>query len=358
MFMYFSKIETMKVIFTAALLGAVVMAGHAGDFSSGGLNFSTTGDAECRVIRTPDASGEIVIPEKVIHEDTIRSVTSIGAEAFRDCRNLQAVTFPSTIQEICDEAFSGCTAVERIVIPDATTSLGRKAFYNCTSLRTLIIGKSMQSLGVQVFDGADAISSVISLAPQPPHTAMYPFAATTYESATLTVPVAARGAYRAESPWNRFQTIIGDDHPGVTPSLTISMASGCVSTNETYGLPVTIFITAPEQHSISSVTSDGEDITSSVGPDGKLTLPPMTDDRVVAVVFRDMSGTEFPTLCSVKVSVCGNHVSVTGLGPDEPVRIVSTDGLTVYNGYDHEIDIPDKGVMILETGGETFKFRI
>ena len=84
----------------------------------------------------------------------------------------------------------------------------------------------------------------------------------------------------------------------------------------------------------------------------------MTDDRVVAVVFRDMSGTEFPTISNVRVSVSGNHVSVTGLGPDEPVRIVSADGSTFYNGYDHEIDIPGKGVMILETGGETFKFRI
>ena len=48
--------------------------------------------------------------------------------AFRDCKKLTEINFPSKLQSIGIAAFRGCTSLKKVVLPDSVTSLGAGAF--------------------------------------------------------------------------------------------------------------------------------------------------------------------------------------------------------------------------------------
>ena len=68
------------------------------------------------------------IPETVTYNGTTYSVTSIGDEAFYNCRSLTSITIPNSVTSIGDEAFYNCRSLTSITIPNSVTSIGDEAF--------------------------------------------------------------------------------------------------------------------------------------------------------------------------------------------------------------------------------------
>ena len=109
-----------------------------------------------------------------IHSVTIpQSVTSIGNDAFTNCRGLNSLTIKDAaisigdwafaqcyslsllslgknIKTIGDHAFDDCRALKSVTIPQSVTSIGQKAFNSCISLTTLSLGENIKTIG----DGA------------------------------------------------------------------------------------------------------------------------------------------------------------------------------------------------------------
>lgn len=79
------------------------------------------------------------------------SVTSIGKEAFRNCKGLTSVNIPSSVTSIGEEAFRNCKELTSINIPSAVTSIGDLAFEGCDKLMSLSIPNSVTSIGVAAF---------------------------------------------------------------------------------------------------------------------------------------------------------------------------------------------------------------
>ena len=78
------------------------------------------------LVQCPGAfSGSYAIPD---------SVTSIGSNAFYNCKSLTSVTIPGSVTSIGSYAFSKCTSLTSVTIPDSVTSIGVGAFASCTSL--------------------------------------------------------------------------------------------------------------------------------------------------------------------------------------------------------------------------------
>ncbi len=69
-----------------------------------------------------EAYGKIV--EVVIDDE----ITSIGAKAFFDCRNLEKVNIPDGVTEIGDMAFYDCGSLERVTLPAGLKKIGYEAF--------------------------------------------------------------------------------------------------------------------------------------------------------------------------------------------------------------------------------------
>lgn len=60
-------------------------------------------------------SGDVVIPEKVVYDGSVYSVTSIGSYAFCYCSGLTSIVIPETVRSIGESAFMYCDEVEALV---------------------------------------------------------------------------------------------------------------------------------------------------------------------------------------------------------------------------------------------------
>ena len=88
------------------------------------------------------------------------NVTSIGSDAFQNCKNLTAVTIPDNVTSIGSEAFHSCTNLTAVTIPDSVTSVESRAFYGCSSLSSIAIGKGVSDFGSNAFYSCTALSAV------------------------------------------------------------------------------------------------------------------------------------------------------------------------------------------------------
>ncbi len=83
----------------------------------------------------------------VIIED---GVTSIGKDAFYNCRALVSVAIGNSVTTIGDSAFE-YTALTSVEIPDSVTTIGNSVFYYCFALETVIIPDSVTAIGAGAF---------------------------------------------------------------------------------------------------------------------------------------------------------------------------------------------------------------
>ena len=95
--------------------------------------------------------GSVVIPD---------GVTSIGREAFENCKSLTGVTIPNGVTSIGDFAFYHCKSLESVTIPGSVTSIGAGAFEGCMSLKGITIPDGVTSIGDNAFGLCQGLTSV------------------------------------------------------------------------------------------------------------------------------------------------------------------------------------------------------
>ena len=121
-------------------------------------------------------------------------MTSIGDEAFQDCRGLTSVTIPASVERLGPGVFSGCTNLEEIIvsadnpvysslegvlynkdktellqwpdrklivaIPNSVTRIGDCAFSFFRELTSIIIPNSVTSIGERAFEGCTGLTTI------------------------------------------------------------------------------------------------------------------------------------------------------------------------------------------------------
>ena len=81
------------------------------------------------------SGGDVVIPE---------GVTSIGEEAFKDCKSLTGIVIPARVTSIGEEAFEYCGCLMSVTIPNGVTSIGGSAFADCKNLTSVTIPRRLE----------------------------------------------------------------------------------------------------------------------------------------------------------------------------------------------------------------------
>lgn len=120
-----------------------------------GINYSLNADAKTAEVTQSNATGDIVIPEKITVDGVEYSVTSIVFNAFRGCKALTSVAMPS-VTRIGYCAFGSCSSLTSVDMP-LVTSIGFQAFENCSSL-TSVAMPSVTSIGSEAFCGCPIIN--------------------------------------------------------------------------------------------------------------------------------------------------------------------------------------------------------
>ena len=194
-----------------------------------------------------------------------KGVTSIGAWAFFECKNLTSVSIPTTVTSIRSGAFCHCSKLEEITIPgsvtkienyvfdycsslkdiyvdynnpsysslkgilyskskdtivycptgkpaalailNTVTTIGSGCFYQCSELKSLIIPTSVTSILSNAFDGCINLSNIYAYWEKPPKINADAFYGLALENISLYVPRGMLSAYQNVDVWKDFKLI-------------------------------------------------------------------------------------------------------------------------------------------------------
>lgn len=87
-------------------------------------------------------------------------IVQICQFAFYDCKNLETVRFPDSMEGISISAFESCPKLRDVVIPDEVTKIDIWAFANCDSLTSIKIPGSLRTVSEYLFSGCDNLKEV------------------------------------------------------------------------------------------------------------------------------------------------------------------------------------------------------
>ena len=218
----------MLFVAMAAMLPASM---SAYDFKEGDIYYNVNGNEVAvtyEIVEVGSYSGDVVIPETVVHNGVEYAVTAIGYKAFANCYNMTSIEIPNSIDSISSHAFKYCEALQRVVIPNSVVTLYPCAFYSCTGLKSVVIGNSVSVideycfqycyqledvvigssvtyLAIKAFYDCYSLRDITCLATTPP--AMYEwssFDGSNYYNATLHVPASSLTLYQTIKPWSYF----------------------------------------------------------------------------------------------------------------------------------------------------------
>ena len=87
-------------------------------------------------------------------------LTTIGDDAFADCKTLRVVTLPDSVTTIGTYAFSGCTALTSVGLSENLREIPKGLFYNCSGLEHESIPNSVESIGAYAYANCTSLKSV------------------------------------------------------------------------------------------------------------------------------------------------------------------------------------------------------
>ena len=152
-----------KALFIGLFTLLSILSAWAYDFKVDGIYYNvisgTTEVAVTNESRYNSYVGAVVIPASVEYIGANFTVTSIGAFAFADCKDLTSVAIPKSVTAIGDYAFVGCSGLTSVAILESVTAIGDHAFGGCSGLTSVTIPESVTSIGEGAFSGCTGINS-------------------------------------------------------------------------------------------------------------------------------------------------------------------------------------------------------
>ena len=251
------------------------------------------------------------------------SVTSIGFGAFRDCSGLTSVTIPNSVKSLGDYAFTACSVLTSVTIGNSVSSIGFGAFASCSGLTSVTIGYSVTSIGDYAFSGCSGLTSVISKAVTPPTCGSGAFSTETY-SKPLIVPSVAKEAYKAASTWSNFSNY-AEPKKMIT---TMEFGASTFGVGNCKTLQLTAKVT-PEDATFADVLQweSSNPKVASVDNKGLVTSRDL-GSTVITATSRD--GSNISATCTVVV--CPKAANVNDLVEGDNIVGFGLQGVKMHNG--------------------------
>lgn len=176
----------MKIVYrliTISVLLCYTVFSRAIEFEENKIAYETIAHQSSVLVTQRSYSGDIVIPDVVIHNGKSYTVKGIKNGAFTNCKGLNSIIIPEGVTSIGDKAFSGCKRLLVVSLPSSIESIGRNAFadcpnltsidnlgkitalknstfFNCGKLSAVTLPESLESIGDKVFYNCGAITNI------------------------------------------------------------------------------------------------------------------------------------------------------------------------------------------------------
>ena len=148
-------------LFAIALLWSLMI--HAVSVEIDGITYNInlkTGLTEVTTNPVHPYSGNIVIPETIVYENTEYTVTGIGAQAFFQ-KNITSISFPNSINSIGRAAFAYCNLLDSVEIPEQVTIIPDMAFASSENLRHVSFPEGLTLIDNSAFNSCYGLDSII-----------------------------------------------------------------------------------------------------------------------------------------------------------------------------------------------------
>lgn len=337
-----------KILMLFVAMAAMLPASmSAYDFKEGGLFYKVYGDEVAVTYEYENVgsySGDVVIPETVVHDGVEYPVTAIGYKAFCFCYNLTSVEIPNSVDSISSHAFSGCERLQRVVIPNSVETLYPCAFNSCTSLKSavignsvrvideycfqycyqltdVVIGSSVRYLAIKAFDGCSALRKVTCLAPEPPAMhSYYSFSDQAYTYGTLCVPDASMQAYMNDENWgyfSHFQSLM------LAEQISLDKTSLTLHGNESQQLTATVL---PAEASQELMWTSSDESVATVSQSGLVSAVAAGNAVITATTTdgTDLSASCDVTVLQVQAESIQLNVTTAGLNEGSTLQLTAT----------------------------------
>ena len=168
--MILSLLPTVSFAVEVDPTSATSLASTVDTFTVDNITYEVTGDNTVSVTQKGGGtlySGNITIPSTVSYENTTYNVTAIGKDAFRSCKDLGAVTVPSSVKTIGQTAFGYIgnpmdmgTNTFSITLNEGLETIGAEAFIGSRKLKNIHIPASVTTLGDKIFQNSTNLTTV------------------------------------------------------------------------------------------------------------------------------------------------------------------------------------------------------
>ena len=131
------------------------------------VNWDTNGDGE---LSYAEADAVTDLGTVFRYQRTITSfdelqyftgLTSIGDQAFYNCRKLTSIIIPNSVTSIGSAAFRTCDDLTSLTIGNSVTSIGGYAFAECAKLTSIFIPKAVTSIGSNAFMACIRVEQIV-----------------------------------------------------------------------------------------------------------------------------------------------------------------------------------------------------
>ena len=88
------------------------------------------------------------------------SLESIGSSAFRSCSSLVSLTIPGASTYVAGGAFAHCSSLESVSLPKSLELIEELTFYCCSSLKSISFPENLKTIGNYAFQGCTSLESL------------------------------------------------------------------------------------------------------------------------------------------------------------------------------------------------------
>jgi len=123
---------------------------------SGDYEYTVLTDGTIEITKYTGTDTEVTVPTTI--DD--KTVTSIGADAFKGNSTITSIVIQPGVTNIGDEAFYMLLELKSVTMPEGLLTIGTYAFFRCEKLETADIPSTVTSIGKSAFDQCGSLKSV------------------------------------------------------------------------------------------------------------------------------------------------------------------------------------------------------